>query len=70
MLCDVSKNYFRKYLHVFKTMYELNFNVYEFRELKKVKISYLYLRRYVIKMFNLICLSDTLGLAYNVDIQT
>ena len=39
----VSKNYFHKYLHVFKTMYELFFNVQESHELKMFQISPFYL---------------------------
>ena len=45
-------------------MYEIFFNVYESHKLKMFQISYLYLWRNVIKMFNWRSLSDTLWLAY------
>jgi len=38
--CDMSKNCFRKYLHAFKTKYELFFNAYKSHELKMFQISY------------------------------
>ena len=41
--CDLSKNCFRKYKHVIKTMYELFFNVQVSHELKMFQIPYAYL---------------------------